>query len=158
FVEEQTHQDTRPLAVAIPVEGVAYLALVTLGLVLRLSNVGIIPPGDAEAHQALAAWRVGHPRGATHISPSPTLVLAQSFSFTVLGGSEFSARIATVLAGVAVALSPLLFRDLLGRTRAFLFSLLLSFSPVLLLSSRSSSPAIWSTLFAVLSLWAIWRW
>src|SRR5262249_42677670 len=55
-------------------------------------------------------------------------------------------------------LSPLLFRDVLGRTRTFLFSALLSFSPVLLLASRSSSPAVWSTLFAVLGLWAIWRW
>lgn len=63
----------------------------------------------------------------------------------------------TVFAGIALLLSPLLFRPLLGSTRTFLLSLLLAFSPVLLASARSGSPDVWALLFAMISLWGLWQ-
>jgi hypothetical protein len=61
------------------------------------------------------------------------------------------------LAGAAVVVSPALFRDLLGRGRALILSLLLLCSPSLLMTSRFSSPVVWSLLLAILSLWGTWR-
>src|SRR5690606_15825328 len=48
--------------------------------------------------------------------------------------------------------------DVLGRGRAFLISLMLAFSPILLTASRFDSPVIWALLGVVLALWALRRW
>ena len=63
----------------------------------------------------------------------------------------------TALVGAALVVLPLLFRPMIGSTRAFLVSLLLAFSPVLLITSRTSSPDIWAILFAALALWGYWQ-
>jgi predicted membrane-bound mannosyltransferase len=143
----------------ISVEFVAYLALIVLALVLRIAQVDVVPLSNAEAREALAAWRTVQPDapGSTIVPESPLLFLLHSLSFTLLGGSEFSTRIWTVLGSVGLILSPLLFRDLLGRGRAFIGSMLLAFSPVLLIASRSDSAVVWTMLFGVLALWAVWR-
>jgi hypothetical protein len=54
-------------------------------------------------------------------------------------------------------LTPLLFRSLFGRSRTLYACTLLVTSPILLLGSRFSDPAIWTMLFAVLTLWAVWK-
>ncbi|MCI0348781.1 MAG: glycosyltransferase family 39 protein, partial [Acidobacteriales bacterium] len=146
--------------VVVQVEVIAYLALLTLALVLRLAELGSVPLSPAEAPQALAAWRVSSPMssGQPIVPPSALLFALQSVSFALLGGTEAAARVATVLAGAALVISPALFRGLLGRGRALILSVLLLCSPVLLTASRFSSPAGWSMLFAVLALWGVWQW
>ncbi len=52
---------------------------------------------------------------------------------------------------------PLLFRDVLGKVRTFALVVLLVFSPILLITSRFDTPAVWSLLFAALGLWALRR-
>jgi predicted membrane-bound mannosyltransferase len=64
----------------------------------------------------------------------------------------------TALAGALLPLLPALFRDVLGRGRAFLFSLILTCSPALLAATRFDSPVIWAVICAVLGLWALRRW
>jgi hypothetical protein len=78
-------------------------------------------------------------------------------AFSLLGGSELSARAFTALAGAGLVISPLLFRGLIGRARAFLFTTLLLCSPVLMAASRFDEAVIWSLLFGVLFLWALSR-
>jgi hypothetical protein len=148
-----------PRAGVITLEMVVYAALALLALVLRLADLAAIPLTEVEARQALSAWNVLRPEtlGQVAVTPSPLLFALQAISFNVLGGNEFAARVLTALAGVCLVLSPLLFRDALGRTRALLLSVILTFSPVLLLASRFSSPVIWSLLLAVLGLWALRR-
>lgn len=143
----------------VSVEALAYVALLALALVLRVAELNSVPLMPTEVEQALAAWRVASPQasGDSVVSHSALLFALQSFSFTLMGGSEFAARIATVLAGAAVVISPALFRDLLGRGRALLLSLLLLCSPTLLLTSRFSSPALWSMLLAIVTLWGAWQ-
>ncbi len=155
----QVAADAKPRPITISVEAVAYVALMALAFALRLAQIDTTPLMASETHNALAAWRVIMPNapGTALVSSSPILFVLQSVSFTLFGGSEIAARIATVIGGVALILTPLLFRPLLGRTRTFLVSLLLTFSPVLLIASRSSSPDLWALLFAVLSLWGFWQ-
>ncbi len=148
-----------PRQLVISVEFVAYLALLILALVFRFAELDTVSLTTTEVREALSAWRVVFPgaSGGELVPESPLLFLLHSVAFTTLGGSEFSARLFTALAGAGLVLSPLLFRELLGRTRAFVFSLMLVFSPTLLAASRFDVPVIWSLLFVVLMLWSLWR-
>lgn len=149
----------RAQPVRISAASIAYLVLFCFALVLRLAEIDTVPLLPAETHNALAAWREVMPNasGTTLTSTSPILFALQSLSFSLLGASELTARLATGIAGAALVLTPILFRPLLGSTRIFLLSLLLAFSPVLLTASRSGNPDVWALLLAVLSLWAFWQ-
>jgi hypothetical protein len=154
--------ETMPRAqgqVVITLEWIAYLAVAVMALVLRLAELDTVPLTHGEAREALAAWRAVTPSAAGDpiMASSALNFAAQSLAFATLGGNEIAARLGTVLAGVAVVLLPALFRDLLGVTRALIFSLLLLISPVLLASSRLGSPVVWSMLAAGLLIWAGWR-
>ncbi len=144
-------------SLGISFEFLAYAAILALGLVLRLAEIDSTPLMASETHNALAAWRVIMPdaAGTPLISNSPLLFALQSIAFTLFGASELSARIATVIGGLLLIASPILFRSIMGKARAFLLSLLLAFSPVLLIASRASSPDVWALLLALLSLWAL---
>ncbi|MEP7293419.1 MAG: glycosyltransferase family 39 protein, partial [Chloroflexota bacterium] len=159
FTETPAESDSRAQPIRISLEAVAYLAILVFALVLRLAELDTTPLMPGETHNALAAWRVIMPNapGEQLIATSPLLFALQSLSFSLFGASEFTARLATVIAGVALVLSPLLFRSLLGSGRAFLLSVLLAFSPVLLTASRASSPDVWALLLAALSLWGFWQ-
>ncbi|MEO8606747.1 MAG: glycosyltransferase family 39 protein [Chloroflexota bacterium] len=161
LIEETLPQDTpsQTGGAVISIEFVAYALLILLALVLRFAQLDAVPLTNAEARQALAAWRVVQPNvpGSPILPESPLLFLLHSLSFTVLGGSEFSARLWTALGGIGLILAPLLFRKLLGRGRAFILSVLLTFSPVLLVASRTDSAVVWTVLAGVLALWALWR-
>ena len=143
-------------SLGISIEFLAYSAILVFGLVLRTAELDSIPLMASETHNALAAWRVVMPgaAGTPLISSSPLLFALQTISFTLFGASELSARIATVIGGLLLVLSPILFRPIIGKAQAFLLSLLLAFSPVLLIASRASSPDVWALLLAMLSLWA----
>lgn len=149
----------RSAALSLSGEVLAYIALVVLALVLRIAQLDAVPMTPNEARQALAAWRVVYPdaAGSAIVPDSPLLFALHTLGFSLLGASEFSARIFTALAGIGLTLTPLLFRDFLGRTRAFLFSLLLAFSPVLLIASRGDSGVVWMMLAAMIALAAFWR-
>ncbi|MFN8565368.1 MAG: hypothetical protein U0703_27925 [Anaerolineae bacterium] len=140
-------------------ELIAYGAILVLALVLRLAELDTTPIMASETHNALAAWRVIMPNapGEPLIASSALLFALQSLSFSVLGGTELAARIATVLGGAALVLVPVLFRPLIGTTRAIVVSVLLAFSPVLLIASRTSSPDVWALLLALLGLAALAR-
>jgi hypothetical protein len=140
-------------------ELIAYVAIGVLALVLYTAALGSVALNETEARGALAAWRFIDPAapGADFTPPSPLVFLAQSASFALLGGGEASARIVTALAGVALVLSPALFRRALGGARALLMSALLLGSPVVMITARGSSPMLWAALLAALTLWAGWR-
>ncbi len=160
LAQDSSHtEEVRESSGVINLEVILYLALVLLALILRVAQLDAVPLTNIEARQALAAWRVVSPgaAGTPIIADSPLLFTLHSLMFTLLGPSEFSARILTALAGVALMLTPLLFRDLLGKMRTFMFSLLLTFSPILLVTSRADSPVIWTMLAVAAALWGFWR-
>ena len=114
---------------------------------------------DTEAIQALPAYHAvddnapGTPQEATSV----VVFWLQRISFTFFGGSELSARIPGVLGGLALILMPLFFRSRIGREQTFLLSLILAFSPIAFTSARFADPVIWTMVFAMGVLWAIWR-
>lgn len=155
--QDQT-KDTAPV-LRISVEFIAYAVILTLSLLLRTAELDSIPLTQAEAHQALASWHIvaGDAPGVFVIPDSPLLFTLNNLAFTIMGSSETAARLFTALAGVLLILTPLLFRDLLGRTRALVLTIILACSPAALIASRFGSPAVWSMLFAIVGLWALWR-
>lgn len=162
-IQSFDHVSTRnrlfPQALIVRYEVFVYLAVIVISLVLRVAQLDVVPLSTYEARQDLAAWRAVYPEaaGTPIVAESPLLFALHSLAFTVLGPSEFSARILTVLASVLLILSPLLFRQLFGRTRTLVFVLLLAFSPTLLATGRMDSPVVWTMLAVVLGLWSLWR-
>lgn len=149
-----------PALAAVSYELIAYAVLIAFALTLRIADLHSVPMTGREATQALAAWRTLHPHlsGSVIVPESPLLFALHVTGFSMLGGTEFAARVFTALAGTALVLAPALFRDVLGRGRAFVFSLMLAFSPVLLIASRFDAPTIWAMLAAAGGLWALRRW
>ncbi len=145
--------------VSLSLEWIAYAAIIGIALIARIAEIDSTPLMASETHNALAAWRAVTPNAAgVALSPTSSIVFAlQSISFALFGGSEVAARLATVIASLILVLTPLLFRPQIGKTRAFTLALLLAFSPVLLIASRSSSPDVWALLFALIGLWALKR-
>ena len=137
----------------------ALIALIALGLLLRLAELDRILPNEHEARQALAAWRILNPQlpGAQLVPESPLLFALQALLFSVFGASEVTARLPVALGGALLPLLPLLLQSALGRARAFAFCALLAASPVMLLASRQSAPVILSLLLTGLLLWAALR-
>lgn len=154
----QSSESSSP-ARALTWEWLVYLALIGVALALRLGGLGDAPMSITEIPQALAAWRAVTPQapGDALLSSSPLLLLLQAASFTSLGGTEFAARLVIAALGSVLVAAPLLFRRQLGVTVTFLFSLLLAFSPVMLVSARFSSPAVLSAALAIVLLWAAER-
>ncbi|MBI1278029.1 MAG: hypothetical protein GC179_07870 [Anaerolineaceae bacterium] len=148
-----------PRQVVIRGELLVYIAVVAVCLVLRIAQLDVVPLSTREARQALSAWRTVYPEaaGTPIVVESPLLFAIHSLSFSVLGSSEFSARIMTVIASVLLILSPLLFSQLLGKTRTLIFVLLLAFSPTLVANGRADSPVVWTMLAAMVGLWSLWR-
>ncbi len=130
---------------ALSWEVVAYGILLLVLLAVRFAELDVIAPRVGEVPNLLAAWR-------GQMSDSPLLYWAQRLGFGALGGTLIGGRLLTALAGLAVTLSPLLFRSELGRGRAFLLSLLLTVTPSLFIAARTSHAVIWTVLLAVLSL------
>lgn len=143
----------------VSVEALAYIALALLALMLRIGNLDTVPLADFEAEGALQAWHSieDDAPGAFKVSSSPLTHLSQLILFSSLGASEFSARLGAAIAGVAFVLTPLLFRDSLGRTRTFVWAALLALLTVPIVSSRIADGTIIMMLFTILSIWMIRR-
>lgn len=155
--EPQLQAGAPTFGIAIRYEWIAYIALGVFALVMRLAELDTVALRDAEAREALAAWRSLNPAlsGVSLAAESPLLFWLHRFMFTAFGATELSVRALTAIAGAGLVLSPVLFRDVLGAGRAFLFSLLLAFSPVLLLASRFDSSMVWALWCVVGGLWAL---
>ena len=144
---------------SVSVEWLAYLALAVIALLFRVAALDAVPLSDFEAQESLHAWHTvnGDAPGGFAVASSPLTYLSQVLAFSTLGASEFSARIGTAIAGVALALSPLLFRQSLGRTRCFVWAILLSVLTVPVASARLADGTTWLMLFTVLAIWMIRR-
>jgi uncharacterized protein (TIGR03663 family) len=127
----------------ITVERAAYVAVALLAAGLRFFQLGLRPLNEAEAGQALAAFRFIHGSGtAAPAGTVPALFSGNLVSFTLLGANDFTARLLPALAGLVLVLLPYLLRDRLGRGGALAASLLVAISPSAVYFSRSVDGAI----------------
>lgn len=128
---------------AITVERAAYVAIGLLAAALRFFQLGVRPLNEAEAGQALAAWRFIE--GASSAAPEgtiPALFTGNVAGFTLLGADDLVARLLPVLAGLVLVLLPYGLRGRLGRGGALAASLLLALSPSAVYLSRGLDGAI----------------
>lgn len=143
----------------VSVEALAYIALALLALMFRISDLDTVPLADFEAEGALQAWHTieDDAPGEFKVSSSPLTHVSQLMLFSLLGANEFSARLGAAIAGVALALTPLLFRESLGRTRTYIWAALLALLTVPIVSSRMADGAVFMMLFTILAIWMIRR-
>jgi len=148
--------DTKP---SVSIEALAYLGLALVTMILRLSDLDTVPISEFEAKGALHAWHTieDDAPGAFAPSSSPLTYLAQLTSFSLLGASEFTARIGAAIAGMALAFTPLLFRENLGKTRTFVWAALLSLLTIPIVASRIADGVSFMMLFAILAIWLVRR-
>ena len=144
---------------AISAEWLAYIGLALLALWLRVAGLGDIQLTDLEARQALAAWHTveDDAPGAFSAASSPLAYNAQLLAFSLLGADEGAARIGPALAGFAFVLTPLLFRRILGRTRTFIWALLLALLTLPVASARMADGTAFMMFFAAVAIWLIRR-
>lgn len=142
---------------AISLEVVLYLAVVVLALAMRLPGLDAHPLNDAEAREALTAWRFSLGVDTIGLPASPAYFTLTALGFSIFGDMDFVARLAPALAGAALVLLPLVVRDLLGRGRALLTGALLAVSSIALTASRSADGTILAVFFVLLTAVTAWR-
>jgi hypothetical protein len=118
-------------------EKAAYIGLALLALVLRLIALGAYPLSDAEAGQALVAWRILQAQPVGQAGYSPLIVTLDLVSFLLLGGGEAAARLGPALLSVPLVLLPYGLRRYLGRTGALAAGVLFALSPTALYFTRT---------------------
>jgi hypothetical protein len=155
----QTQADSSPpsaFAWTISAGTLAYIVLITFALVLRLAELGTLPLSDAEAHEALSAYRVIEPRavGEDLTARSPIMFTANAITMSVIGSGNTAARIATALVGVLLIASPLLLRRWIGSGNALIMAVLFTVSPVMLASSRMMHGMVWAAALAMAFVYA----
>lgn len=151
-------EDRQPWQIAVSVETFAYLAVFLIALGLRWFNLGAAPLSDAEARQAFAAWSLLHPAAAGAGSiDSPLTFGGLALSFALAGTTTAAARFLPMLGGLALAFTPVLFRDYLGRAGTWLAVLLLALSPGAVAASRMVGGASYAMLGLVAALLAFQR-
>jgi uncharacterized protein (TIGR03663 family) len=127
----------------VTVERAAYVAIGMLAVGLRFFQLGLRPLNEAEAVQALAAFRFT--TGAIPSAPAgtiPALFTANVLGFTLMGASDALARWLPALAGVILVLLPWGLRRRLGRGGALAASFVLAISPSAVYAARNLDGAI----------------
>lgn len=132
-------------------EQALYALILALALALRLFNLGAPPLNDAEAVPALQALAVA--RGeADGIGSKPLVVSLTGLTFSLFGSSNFAARLFPALAGAVLALTPLFFRQLLGRKTALILAAGLALDPGLTAIARQVGSPMPGVAFGMLAL------
>ncbi|MCC7360200.1 MAG: hypothetical protein IT317_12020 [Anaerolineales bacterium] len=143
---------------SLSLEAALYLLIFFVALALRLYHLGAHPLNDAEARQALSALNLLRGADVTPGAHSPAYLFLSYLLFLLFGASDAAARFGPALAGAALALTPALYRDRLGRPTALALSGLLAVSATLLAASRSADGLIFAVLALAFTLGALREW
>ena len=139
-------------------EPAAYCALVAVAAAMRLWDLGSRALHHDESLHAQYAWNLYTGEGFRHdpMMHGPFQMEAIAGVFFALGDSDYTARLVSAAAGIALVALPFFFRDRLGRIGALFASGMLAFSPTLLYFSRFARNdvimAVWA-LGLVISMW-----
>ena len=139
-------------------EPAAYCALVAVAAAMRLWDLGSRALHHDESLHAQYAWNLYTGEGFRHdpMMHGPFQMEAIAGVFFALGDSDYTARLVSAAAGIALVALPFFFRHRLGRLGAIFASAMLAFSPTLLYFSRFARNdvimAVWA-LGLVISMW-----
>jgi hypothetical protein len=142
----------------LTLERAAYIALALLALGLRLANLGAHPLSDAEAGQALVAWRIYQGVPVEQGGYSPLMATLNLISFAVLGATDFAARLGPTLLGMGLALLPYGLRRHLGRNGALIAAALFAVSPTSVYFSRAVNGDIGAALGGLALTVGLFHW
>ena len=137
-------------------EALSWVTVALVSLVVHVISLGQPPLNVEEGRRALEAWtllregRVGYESG-------PILTNLNAIVFTLFSDGDLQARLVPALAGVALVLTPLLLRPLLGGWWSVLAALALGSSALLLSTSRSVSPTVPTLLCLAVATASAWR-
>ena len=118
----------------VTVEALAYLGVVLVAALLRMSNLGAAALSPHEATQALAAYQ----GTALTAGGSPLLYTLNQILFGLTGSSfgDAGARLGAALIGTLLVLVPLLYRKVMGQLGVLAAAVALAISPTLAFASR----------------------
>lgn len=142
----------------VSLEFFLYIGLAVIVILMRLINLGAVPLSLEEIPRALAGWQAVYASTVPPLlSDSGLVQMGHIITLSILGNGEAAVRVPTALVGLLLVFSPLLFRNILGKTRTFIMVLMLAASPVILAASRLDSFVIWEALVTVVMLLSVWH-
>ncbi|NJL93108.1 MAG: TIGR03663 family protein [Anaerolineae bacterium] len=137
-------------------EVVAYTVILILAIATRFYDLGTRVMSHDESLHTYYSWLL-YDRGEFDHTPlmhGPLLFHATAFFYYLFGDNDFSARIYTSLLGVGIVLSPLLFRQWLGRYGAVIAAIGLLISPMLLYYNRYIRHDTPNIFYMLVMVWA----
>jgi uncharacterized protein (TIGR03663 family) len=142
----------------LTLEAVAYVVVFGLGLALRWWQLSAYPLSNAETTQSLMALHLYRGNPLEGGSYSPLLMTLNTLSFFLLGPSDATARLGSVLLGGLLVALPLTLRRQLGPVVCLLATALLAFSPTALFLSRTVNSEIGAAAGALLLVSGFFNW
>lgn len=138
-------------------ERILYLVILILAVVTRFYMLGDRAISHDESIHTKFSWNFYAGDGFQHnpMMHGPLLFEATALVYHLFGVNDFTSRLFTSLAGVALVMTPLLFRRWLSRPGAALASVMLLISPSISYYSRYIRHDVLLMLSAVLLLWTI---
>lgn len=138
-------------------EWIIVVVILVLALVTRFYMLGDRAISHDESIHTKFSWNLYAGQGFQHnpMMHGPLLFELTALTYHILGVSDFTSRVVTALAGVALVMTPLLFRRWIGRTGAFATAVLLLVSPSISYYSRYVRHDVLLMLSAVLLLWMV---
>ncbi|MCL5429529.1 MAG: hypothetical protein M1347_07020 [Chloroflexi bacterium] len=136
-------------------ETVLYLLILLMAFVLRFADLGAAPLTEFEAQAALPAHSLANSE-SPDLGDQPAYVLLTGPLFSLLGSSEFFARLWPALFGLALVALPYFWRDLLGPKVALILSAAIALDAGLVAVSRLASGQMIAVSAALIALTA-WR-
>lgn len=139
-------------------KSVPVIALLLTAALIRLYNLSLPPLFFDESIHATILKSLFH--GTYKYDPAyhgPLLYYLLYIPVQLLGESEFSLRILPAITGVAVALTPFLYKRFVGSQAALMASVLVTISAVIVNYSRFCRADIFQLLFTALFVYFIFR-
>ncbi len=138
-------------------EAVLYIIIMIAAIFSRFYILGDRAISHDESIHTKFSWNLYKGQGFQHnpMMHGPLLFEVTAFIYFLFGANDFTSRIYPALTGIALVMTPLLFRKWLGRHGALAASLLLLLSPSISYYSRYIRHDVSLMLTAVLLLWVI---
>ncbi len=138
-------------------EKALYIALFVLAVLTRFWDLGARAISHDESLHAYYSWELYRGQGFSHtpLMHGPFKFHVNALIYALFGVDDFTARIAPALFGVALVMTPYLFRPWLGRRGALVTAFLILISPSILYHARYIRDEVYMLLFGALMLWAM---
>src|SRR5574341_960373 len=119
-------------------EKMLYIILILLALLTRFYNLGARVISHDESLHTFYSWELSKGKGFVHtpLMHGPMQFHALALTYTLLGASDFTARVPAAICGVVAVGLMYFFRKWLGRAGALLAALFFLISPYLLYYTR----------------------